>query len=265
MHLSHSQLLILAQGAAFAVMGVTFLLSVRRRDLGWVDVGWTAGLGLVAILFAGLTEGVPWRRGLVAVLAAAWSFRLAGYILRRILTHEEDARYLALRKHWGRRTNRYAFVLFMAESFLITLFAVPFLIVMRNPNPALSGWDVAGVLIWIVSVAGEGTADRQLHRFRSLPENRSLTCRNGLWRYSRHPNYFFEWTHWFAYAVMSVGAPHGAWAWLGPVAMFVFLFKVTGIPLAEKQALARRGDDYRRYQQTTSIFIPWFPRRENAL
>lgn len=257
-----TELLFLAQGVALLVMGITFLLAVRSRDIGWVDVGWTVGMGIIALLHAGFSEGVLWRRALVAALAAAWSFRLAGYILARIQHAEEDARYRTLRERWGPRTNRYAFVLFMAESLLITLFSVPFLLAMHNPNPALTGWDVAAVLIWVIAVAGESIADRQLQHFRSQTTNRARTCREGLWRYSRHPNYFFEWIHWFAYAVLAIGAPYGSWAWLGPILMLLFLFKVTGIPFTEKQALARRGDDYRRYQQTTSIFIPWFPRKE---
>ena len=144
------------------------------------------------------------------------------------------------------------------------LFSLPFLIVMRNPDPSLTGWDMAGIVIWMVAVAGETVADNQLQRFRSRPANSTSTCRECLWRYSRHPNYFFEWIHWFAYAIMAIGIPYGLWAWLGPILMFLFLFKVTGIPFTEQQSLARRGEDYRRYQQTTSIFIPWFPQKERS-
>jgi steroid 5-alpha reductase family enzyme len=107
-------------------------------------------------------------------------------------------------------------------------------------------------------VLGETSADRQLSRFRANPANRGRTCREGLWRYSRHPNYFFEWTHWFSYLVIG----HGIWpTWIGPAAMLLFLFRLTGIPFTEQQAIKSRGDDYRAYQRETSVFFPWFPKR----
>ncbi len=175
-----TSLFLVAQVVAIGVMAIAYGFAVQRRDIGWVDVGWAAGMGLVSIAYAVLADGFVWRKCLVAGMAVAWSFRLAGYILKRVQNSEEDARYQSLRRRWGQHTNRYALVLFMAESLLITLFSVPFLVVMCNPNPALTGWDIAGVLIWIVAIAGETLSDRQLHRFRSQAENRSRTCREGL-------------------------------------------------------------------------------------
>ena len=108
---------------------------------------------------------------------------------------------------------------------------------------------------------GETAADRQLEKFREDPSQRGRTCRAGLWRYSRHPNYFFEWLMWMAYALFAIGSPPWGWLTLGcPAVMLYLLFKVTGIPATEAQALRSRGDDYRQYQQTTNIFVPWFPK-----
>jgi steroid 5-alpha reductase family enzyme len=103
-------------------------------------------------------------------------------------------------------------------------------------------------------------ADSQLQSFKSNPANRSATCRVGLWRYSRHPNYFFEWLIWVAFAVFAMGSPYGYVAAFAPLLMLFFLFRVTGIPATEAQALRSKGDDYRQYQRTTSAFVPWFPR-----
>jgi steroid 5-alpha reductase family enzyme len=111
--------------------------------------------------------------------------------------------------------------------------------------------------VWTVAVTGESVADAQLARFRTDPVNKGMVCSDGLWRYSRHPNYFFEWAHWWAYVLIGGGA---ALTWLGPVAMLVFLFRITGIPYTEKQALRSRGDAYRDYQETTSVFFPWPPK-----
>lgn len=244
------------------VMLGAYLASRKSRDLGWVDIGWTLGVGAAAVLIGLASDGVVWRRLLIAVMCVGWAGRLAGHILRRTTHQGEDARYRSLRAHWGDQVNGKSLILFLSESVLVSLFAIPILVAVGNPNPDLGPWDVLGVLIWLTALGGEALADRQLDRFRENPANRGKTCRHGLWYYSRHPNYFFEWLHWFVYLMLAVGAPHGGWAWMGPMLMFFFLFRVTGIPFAEKQALARRGEDYRRYQQATSVFLPWFPRKE---
>jgi steroid 5-alpha reductase family enzyme len=119
---------------------------------------------------------------------------------------------------------------------------------------------VAGIAVWVASIAGESIADRQLARFRADPAHRGRTCRAGLWRYSRHPNYFFEWLHWFTYVALAVGSPLPWLSLAGPIVMYVFLRWVSGIPFTEAQALRTRGEDYRRYQQSTPLLFPWFPR-----
>jgi steroid 5-alpha reductase family enzyme len=115
-------------------------------------------------------------------------------------------------------------------------------------------------VFWIVSVWGEHVADRQLARFRADPVNRGKTCRAGLWRYSRHPNYFFEWLHWFTYVALAVGATAVWYSLSGPVLMYVFLRWISGVPYTEAQALRTRGDDYRDYQRHTSMFFPLPPK-----
>ena len=252
---------------ALATVGMAGLcvVALRRRDLGLVDLGWTAGVGATALWYASQVTGAPWRRAAVAALTAAWATRLLHHMLAGIRQRQaEDGRYQALRAHWGNRINYYAPWLFVGQAPLIVLFALPVAIAMRQPAAGLTPWDVAGFAIGILSIVGEAAADRQLTRFRAQPEHRGQTCRAGLWRYSRHPNYFFEWLHWWAYVLIAVGAPQAWLTWMAPTLMLLFLFKVTGIPHAERQALASRGDDYRRYQAVTSVFIPWFPRRERA-
>ena len=257
------QAVIVIQVLALAVMVGVLLPAIRKKDMGWVDVGWSTGLGIAAIAGAVLLDGYAPRKWLIATLVGLWSARLVWHILaNRIIGKPEDARYRMLRDVWGHRAPLYMPLLFLGESLLVTVFAVPLLIVMGRSETVFTFWDLAGVLLWLVAVGGEALADRQLERFRQTPGQRGQTCRDGLWRYSRHPNYFFEWLHWWVYVLMAIGAP-GFWVTLAaPLLMFLFLFKVTGIPHTERQALARRGDDYRRYQKETSIFFPWFPRQE---
>lgn len=235
----------------------------KYRDAGVVDVGWAAGLGFLALLYAALATGDPVRRMIVGSLGGIWGFRLAYYLLRdRVIGKEEDGRYKALREHWGECADRNFIFFFQAQAALDVVLSIPFLVIAFDPRPELSGWVFVGCAVWLLSVVGETVADSQLAEFRSNPANKGKTCRRGLWRYSRHPNYFFEWMHWFSYALIAVGAPYAWAAWIGPLIMYVFITKFTGIPYTEKQALKSRGDDYRQYQATTNALIPWFPSTE---
>jgi steroid 5-alpha reductase family enzyme len=143
----------------------------------------------------------------------------------------------------------------------LVILSVPFLIPSLNGRPELHPLEVAGALLWFIALCGETLADAQLAAFKRNPANRGAVCDRGLWRYSRHPNYFFEWLVWVAFFVFACGSPWGWISVLCPAVMLHLLLRVTGIPLTEQQALRSRGDAYRRYQQTTSAFFPWFPRR----
>jgi Predicted membrane protein len=129
-----------------------------------------------------------------------------------------------------------------------------------NPADEFSVVEFVAAALWVIGFAGESTADRQLLHFRLDPQNRGRTCQLGLWRYSRHPNYFFEFLMWVAYALFASATPFGWIAFACPAVMLFLLLKVTGIPATEAQALRTRGDEYHEYQRTTSVFVPW-PRR----
>jgi len=256
------QLVVCGWLAVALVMAVLWGVQRRTGDAGIVDAAWAGGIGALAVFYSLAGDGLPARRLLIAAMAGAWSLRLALYILRdRVLRGEEDGRYQALRESWGAGFEGRMFWFFQAQGLLSLLFSLPALVAMSSHRAALGPVDAAAVAVWLVAVTGETLADRQLAAFRADPANRGTTCRKGLWRYSRHPNYFFEWLHWWAYAVAAIGA--AAW-WLAaaaPLVMLVFILFVTGIPPTEARALRSRGDDYRDYQRTTSAFIPWFPKR----
>lgn len=230
-----------------------------HANAGIVDVLWSAGLGGSAVALALCGDGNGWVRFALAALGGLWSARLSGHLWRRVRHEPEDGRYQSLRARWHGNQVKF-FLFFQFQAVLIVLFALPFLAVARNPV-ASGPWMAAGAAIWLLSVIGESIADRQLARFRAAAVNRGRTCREGLWRYSRHPNYFFEWLHWFAYPCLAAGSPVAWLSWSGPLVMYVFLRWVSGIPYTETQALRSRGEDYRAYQRSTSMLFPWFPGR----
>lgn len=247
----------------FATAGLGLQLALwavqrRTRNAATVDVGWTILVAGGAIGAAAVSDGELARRLVVATLAAIWALRLALHLVRdRVRTSApEDGRYRALRERWGGAAARYFLVLYLAQVPVAALFVLPLAAAMRGGAP--DAWTAAGVAVGMIAIAGEGLADRQLRRFRDDPRNRGAVCRSGLWRFSRHPNYFFEWLHWWAYVLIGHATPLTL---LGPAAMLLFLFRLTGIPYTERQALRSRGDAYRAYQRATSAFIPWPPKR----
>jgi len=231
----------------------------RRSNAGIVDVVWSFGVGGAAVLLAVIGTGATWPRVLLGVLGGAWGLRLGLHLWHRVRSEPEDGRYAYLRTLWGNDQRKW-FAFFQFQALLITLFAIPFVAVARNPVDGFTPWLLAGIVIWLGCVAGEGIADAQLARFRTDHANRGKTCRSGLWRYSRHPNYFFEWLHWLAYVCLAVGSPVWWLAWAGPLTMFVFLRWISGIPYTEAQAVRTRGEDYLDYQRTTPMLFPWFPK-----
>ena len=245
---------------AVVMMGL-WVLQLRVRNASIADVGWCAGLIAVVPWYATQATGETEQKMLVAVLAVLYAGRLGAYILfNRVIGKSEDARYRRLREQWGSSESVKMFGYFQLQALAVTAFSLPFLVLIQNPGPPFALIELVGLLIWIVAVSGEAMADWQLTQFRSKSWNRERVCRGGLWRYSRHPNYFFEWLHWWAYVVMGVGTPGWLLTWIGPIGMGWALLKVTGIPWVERQALASRGEDYRAYQRTTNAFFPWFPR-----
>jgi steroid 5-alpha reductase family enzyme len=239
-----------------------WLHELRGSDATLVDAGWAAGLGGLAALYAFRGPGLLERRVLMAVLAGAWSVRLAGHILRRHRRSGEDGRYRELRARWKERAHRFFFFFFQAQGLLACVLSLPFLLIAFDRAPGLRPVEVFGFALVLAAAILEAVSDRQLERHRRDPRNGRETFRAGLWRYSRHPNFFFEWLVWVGFAIAALGAPYGGAALLSPALMLCLILGVTGIPPLEKRALRRRGEDYRRYQRTTSAFVPWFPRSE---
>ncbi len=245
------------------IMTVLWLLGLRARNFSYVDIGWSANFAILAVVYASLAPGWPLRRWLIAAMYAFWGLRLAAHLAVRIIGEPEEGRYGRLREEWELRGNVNARFLafFLFQGALNVFLALPLLLACMNPSPSLHLLEIAGAAVWITGLCGESLADRQLAAFRRSPENRGKACNTGLWRYSRHPNYFFEWTIWIGYALFALASPSGWLAILMPVLMLHFLINVTGVKPTEEQALRSRGDAYRAYQATTSVFIPLPPKR----
>ena len=249
-------------GTTPMMVGLWVAYHWHYRNAVLADVGFCVGFGLVSIGFGLMASGEINHRIVVAVMGAGYAFRLGTFLFcTRIVNMAEDARYQALREKSGDRAEWYFFVYFIGQALAITVLSMPLMVLMVNPNETWSVWEIGGILVWVIGVGGETLADYQLHCFRRQFCHSGKACRTGLWRYSRHPNYFFEGVHWCAYVIMSVGISYGWLTLAGPVLMMGALLKVSGVPLAEAQALANRGDDYRDYQRTTNTFIPWFPQQ----
>ncbi len=257
-----STILVSAVALSMLMQAGLWVHACRRRNAGWVDLGWSLGMVAGALILAGFSPGGP-RALAVSLLVACWGGRLAAHIYLDRLRggRPEDARYANLRRHWGARADAKFFFFFQAQALLVGIFLLPASVVAWRTGPFPDAWDILGLLVALASVVGETVADRQLARFRADPLTKGKVCDTGLWRYSRHPNYFFEWMHWFAYVSMAQGSP---WMWatlIGPLAMYVFLRYLTGIPHVERQSLRSRGEAYRQYQRSTPAFFPWKPRK----
>lgn len=253
-------ILALAILSAMLMMTFVYLLGRRMNNYGIVDIAWSWGFSFLVVLYAIAADGLPLRDELLSACVVLWSGRLGWHLYRRVMGHHpgEDGRYRQLREEWGNRTDRLMFGFYQLQAAILVLLSVPYLIIASNPAPEIQALEWIGAVTVILAVLGEGIADAQLNRFKLKPENRGKTCRNGLWGYSRHPNYFFEWLVWMGVFVMAMASPLGWLAAISPLLILFFLLKKTGIPATEEQALRTKGDDYREYQRTTSAFIPWF-------
>jgi len=243
------------------LMVVIWWLALRINNLGIVDIAWSYAFVPVAVFYAATTHGDVTRRWLMAGMAAAWSVRLGTHLYIRVMGHHphEDTRYAEMRVRWGKNLKLQVLFFFQLQAVLIALLSIPFLVACLNDRVGISAIEWAGVGIWCVAVAGEGVADWQLKQFKGKA-NHDKVCRVGLWNYSRHPNYFFEWLVWVGFYVFALGSPLGCATIYCPALMLFFLLRVTGIPLTEALAVKTKGEAYREYQRTTSMFVPW-PRK----
>lgn len=247
-------------GAIIAVLSMVWLLSLRLRDASIIDICWGPGFVLLAWLYCALLGGFQPRSVGVAVLVTLWGLRLGVHLYLRHRRVGEDFRYRAMRasdgdQFWWRSLG----TIFWLQAVILWFVALPVLMASRTDAPTtVRLTDIAGVLLFLAGFACEAVSDYQLTRFRSKPSNRGLVLDTGLWRYSRHPNYFGDALVWWGVYAIAVSTPGGWLTALSPAVMIVLLRRVSGVTLLEQSLRAKPA--YERYIRRTSPFFPWPPR-----
>ena len=260
MSMTPSEAFLVSVAIVVAAKTAAWLVQLRTRNGGLVDAVWAATLAGLAVFYAVVGHAPASVRIAIAVMGGLWGMRLAVHLFIRNWGKPEDWRYARFRAEWGERADFNMFWFFQFQNlFTLMLSASAFLVPafgLHEPPPI--AFVLAGAL-WIVSVAGEALADRQMERFRADPAHRGQVCRTGLWKWSRHPNYFFECLHWCAYVVLAWGMDGWWWTLAAPLVMAFLLLKLSGMPLMEAEMI-RRKPGYADYVRTTSALIPLPPR-----
>lgn len=236
-----------------------WLWQIKTKNADIVDIIWAIGIVICSLYYYICLGKHRPASELMLIFPALWYLRLGLHLILRYRINHEDSRYAYLRKHWQNNTQLKFFLFFQFQALLIFIFVVPAYWVSYVPFD----WSLEIIVAFVVggiSLVGVTLSDRQLYQFKSDSSNKGKVCDTGLWKYSRHPNYFFEWLHWFVYPILLVNTPYFYWALIYPFLMFVFLLKLTGIPFSEQQSLINRGDTYRDYQNRTNKFFPWKPK-----
>lgn len=247
-----------------AAMAFAWRLVETGARSGWIDAIWTFATGFASLAAAlwGASSGAS-RPALVAALAAVWSLRLGLHIVGRTRRGGDDPRYRQLRAEWADGASGQLFIFLQTQAAAGLVLALAVAVAAHRPGAAPDLRDLIGAVIFIVALAGEATADRQLAQFAADPRNRGKICDAGLWASSRHPNYFFEWLVWVAFAVIAFDPTGYVWGWLAlgaPALMYVLLVHVSGIPPLEAHMLRSRGEAFRLYQARVNAFWPGPPR-----
>jgi steroid 5-alpha reductase family enzyme len=252
----------LASAAAVAVvMLVAWIVSLLRRDASVADVAWGLGFVLVAWLSFALADGTEERKVLVVALTSIWGLRLAAYLAWRSAGEEEDFRYREMRARYGSRFPLASLVgVFAFQGVGMWVVSLPVQAAQVPASPStLTALDFVGVALWSVGIFFETVGDLQLARFKANPRNRGKILDRGLWRYTRHPNYFGDFCVWWGLYAIALATGEAWWTVVGPLTMSCILLRISGVSVMERR-MRRRGDDYARYEQRTSSFIPWIPK-----
>lgn len=261
-------ILLVSLGLSLAMMLVWAFQRVVGNG-GWTDVGWTFATGAAGVVYAlwPVDGVVSPRQTLCAALIALWSLRLGVHLARRVGgSPVEDARYARFRTDWAPDFQRRMFGFLQTQAVAGALLAIAVLAAARNPAPGLGWQDIAGAALMLLAIAGEGLADAQLARWKREPGNHGGICEAGLWGWSRHPNYFFEWLVWLAWPLIAIapGHPWGLAALIGPAFILLLLLKVSGLPPLEAAMLRSRGVAWRDYQARVSAFVPLPPKKDRT-
>ncbi|MEO5839469.1 MAG: DUF1295 domain-containing protein, partial [Acidimicrobiales bacterium] len=246
--------------AVIALFVIAWVVSVPLRNASIVDVVWGLSFCVIAWTARVVADGYAPRQNLLVVLVTAWGLRLGAYLLWRNAGRGEDFRYAAMRRRAGPSFTRRSLVtVFLLQAVMAWIVSLPVQVGQAASAPRSLGWlSAVGVALWLVGFAMESIGDGQLVRFKGDPGNEGKVMDRGLWRYTRHPNYFGDFSVWWAYYLVAL-ATGGWWSFYGPLLMSVLLLRVSGVTLLEKKLESTRPG-YKEYARRTNAFFPWFPR-----
>ena len=257
--------------ALSAIMAGAWFVQHRTRKSGWIDVFWSYAMGLAGVFLAlaswtGPAHAPSPRQVLVAILVAIWSIRLGSHVLRRLLVSQvEDPRYVTMRESWKDHFHSRLFWFLQLQALAACVLVASVGVAAHNPAPGVRALDIFGAFVLIAAIFGEGVADTQLKQFTASRANGGRICDVGLWAWSRHPNYFFEWLGWLAYPLIAFDLsgryPWGLAALSGPLLMFCLLRYVSGVPPVETHMVKKHGGNFHAYRDRVSTFFPRPPKR----
>ncbi len=244
----------------FAYMSMWFVVSLVKERNDVADVAWGLGFILMAWTSFFLTGDSGIRGVLVGALVSIWGLRLAWHIHERHKGKEEDYRYLAWRKEWGKWfIVRSYFQVYLLQGLFLFLIVLPVLLVNKSIGATLGLLDFFGVAVWLVGFYFEVIGDAQLARFINNPDNRGKLMQGGLWAYTRHPNYFGEVTQWWGLWIIALSSANGWLGIIGPITITFLILKVSGIPMLEKKMAEHQ--EFSEYKRRVSVLIPMFPKK----
>ena len=260
--MSLPELLGLSLAVVAICMAALWLLSLAIKNASIVDIFWGLGFVLLAAVYFVAADGFTGRKLLVLTLVAVWGLRLSGYILWRSRGKGEDYRYARWREEAGDQFWWTSLLqVFLLQGLLMWVISAPVLAAQSADEPNRLTWvDLAGTAVWGIGFFFEAVGDWQLARFKADPANKGKVMRSGVWAYTRHPNYFGDATQWWGLYLIAAGASDGYWTLFSPLLMTVLLLRVSGVALLER-AQVRTKPQYADYINSTSAFVPWFPRR----
>lgn len=246
--------------AVFAYMTAVFLIALLIKDNSIVDVAWGLGFILVALMTLFLRPGFEARHVLVTGLVVVWGLRLASHIFIRNRNRGEDFRYAKWRRDWGRWFIPRSFLqIFMLQGIFMLIIASPIVLVNRSGEKGLTVLDGLGTFLWLTGFLFEAVGDHQLKRYKQNPEGKGKIMTSGLWRYTRHPNYFGEAALWWGIFLIALSVRGGWVAIVSPLTISLLLLKVSGVTMLEKKYAG--NEEFAAYARRTSAFFPWFPRK----
>ena len=244
------------------VMVIAFGLFQKTKMIGVIDIFWSLSFFIQTIVAIIVLKPSMERAVIILAMVGIWSLRLTVHLAARFIkSKKDDPRYEQLRAAWQNDFAIKIFLMYLLQGVSVLILMGPVVCFTSDGNAISMPYTTASVVLFALAVIGESVADAQLEEFKKRKTD--CVCKTGLWKYSRHPNYFFEWLIWCALFVLCIPSNMGVFTVYAPVIMYVLLTRVTGVPQAEKLSLEHRGAAFARYQKTTSEFFPWFP-KENA-